>query len=98
MTSELEMKRRVITIAHFAASVISYLSLFNTSGFRLEKLFFVLQPQFLFLGRLEVRFNEDAIAFLAVFFAVAWSFCFGWLVTKLVNWLNHFPVLGRKVF
>jgi len=27
-----------------------------------------------------------------------WSLCFGWLFVKLDNWLNHFPVLGRKVF
>jgi len=27
-----------------------------------------------------------------------WSLCFGWLFVKLDNCLNHFPVLGRKVF
>jgi hypothetical protein len=27
-----------------------------------------------------------------------WSLCFGWLFVKLDNWLNHFPVLGKKVF
>jgi hypothetical protein len=27
-----------------------------------------------------------------------WSFCFGWLYVKFTNWLNHFPVLGKKVF
>jgi hypothetical protein len=27
-----------------------------------------------------------------------WSLCFGWLFVKLDNWLNHFPVFGRKVF
>ena len=27
-----------------------------------------------------------------------WSICFGWLYVKFTNWLNHFPVLGRKVF
>jgi hypothetical protein len=27
-----------------------------------------------------------------------WSICFGWLFVKLDNWLNHFPVLGKKVF
>jgi len=29
---------------------------------------------------------------------LAWSVCFGWLFVKLDNWLNHFQVLGRKVF
>jgi hypothetical protein len=28
----------------------------------------------------------------------AWSLCFGWLYVKFTNWLNHFPVLGKKVF
>jgi hypothetical protein len=27
-----------------------------------------------------------------------WSICFGWIFVKLDNWLNHFPVLGKKVF
>jgi hypothetical protein len=27
-----------------------------------------------------------------------WSICFGWIYVKFTNRLNHFPVLGRKVF
>ncbi|HAO79051.1 MAG TPA: hypothetical protein DCQ92_08765 [Verrucomicrobia subdivision 3 bacterium] len=27
-----------------------------------------------------------------------WSFFFGWIFVKLDNWLNHFPVLGKRVF
>jgi len=27
-----------------------------------------------------------------------WSNCVGWIFIKLKDWLNHFPVLGRKVF
>jgi hypothetical protein len=27
-----------------------------------------------------------------------WSICFGWVFVKILNWLNHFPVLGKKVF
>jgi hypothetical protein len=27
-----------------------------------------------------------------------WSICFGWIYVKFTNWLNHFPVLGKKVF
>ena len=27
-----------------------------------------------------------------------WSICVGWLVVKFDNWLNHFPVLGKRVF
>jgi hypothetical protein len=28
----------------------------------------------------------------------AWSICFGRLYVKFTNWLNHYPVLGKKVF
>jgi len=27
-----------------------------------------------------------------------WSICFGWIYVKFTNWLNHFPVLDKKVF
>jgi len=27
-----------------------------------------------------------------------WSIFFGWLFFTMVSWLNHFPVLGKKVF
>jgi hypothetical protein len=27
-----------------------------------------------------------------------WSVFFGWAFVKLDNWLNHFPVLGKRVF
>jgi hypothetical protein len=27
-----------------------------------------------------------------------WSICFGWIFVKSLNWLNHFQVLGKKVF
>jgi hypothetical protein len=27
-----------------------------------------------------------------------WSYCFGWLFVKFDNWLNHFSVLGKRVF
>lgn len=30
--------------------------------------------------------------------SLSWSICFGWLYVKFTNWLNHFPILGKKVF
>jgi len=27
-----------------------------------------------------------------------WSYCFGIIFVKFDNWLNHFPVLGKRVF
>ena len=41
------------------------------------------------------RFN---LTFSCLFTIPIWSICFGWIFVKLDNWLNHFPVLGRKVF
>jgi hypothetical protein len=42
---------------------------------------------------------------LALFFYVLiflsvplWSYCFGWIFIRSKDWLNHFPVLGKKVF
>jgi len=35
---------------------------------------------------------------LLLFLIPVWSFCFGWIFVKLDNWLNHFPVLGKRVF
>jgi hypothetical protein len=29
--------------------------------------------------------------------SLLWSFCFGWFFVKLDNWLNHFPVLGKRI-
>jgi hypothetical protein len=30
--------------------------------------------------------------------SVVWSFCFGWIFIRAKDWLNHFPVLGKRVF
>jgi hypothetical protein len=68
--------------------------------------FFLLQPQLwiwikLFnLGYLHA--TSSLIKFIyvsSIFISVpVWSFCFGWLYVKFTNWLNHSPVLGKKVF
>ena len=56
----------------------------------------ILQPQLIYSKIFIVHAGPITILkFLAVPF---WSLCFGWLFVKLDNWLNHFPVLGRKVF
>jgi hypothetical protein len=39
------------------------------------------------------------IIFAAILISIPiWSLCFGWIYVKFTNWLNHFPVLGKKVF
>src|ERR1039457_37388 len=40
-------------------------------------------------------------SYLSIIFCLSmplWSLCFGWLFVKFDNWLNHFPVLGKRVF
>jgi hypothetical protein len=41
------------------------------------------------------------LSYLSIIFCISmplWSLCFGWLCVKFTNWLNHFPILGKKVF
>jgi hypothetical protein len=68
------------------------------------KLVFLFQPQLVVLIKLKVYFHPTShlIKFIFNFFILAsipiWSICFGWIYVKFTNWLNHFPVLGKKVF
>src|SRR5712671_5118846 len=38
------------------------------------------------------------ILLLFVVLIPVWSLFMGWLYVKAVDWLNHFPVLGKRVF
>jgi hypothetical protein len=72
------------------------------------KTFLFLQPQFLFtfhvnhpMGFRFVGYNSTPSLLTPIFLLILiplWSICFGWLYVKVTNWLNHFPVLGKKVF
>jgi hypothetical protein len=74
-----------------------------------ETIFCFLQPQiavFYYLIRhtdilLTLRSIISPNAFL-ILYSVAtiplWSICFGRLFVRAKDWLNHFPVLGKKVF
>ena len=42
-----------------------------------------------------IEFTEGLVILFSVPF---WSIFFGWIFVKLDNWLNHFPVLGKRVF
>ena len=56
----------------------------------------ILQPQLVYSKIFMVHAGFiTIIKFIAIPF---WSLCFGWLFVKFTNWLNHFPVLGKKVF
>jgi hypothetical protein len=72
------------------------------------KIFLFLQPQFLFafhanhpMGFRFVGYNSNQSLLTPIFLLILiplGSLCFGWLYVKFTNWLNHFPVLGKKVF
>jgi hypothetical protein len=68
-----------------------------------KAIFCLLQPQSMLLSELGKKGIDSVLAgwsIIILFFLSIplWSFCFGWLFVKLDNWLNHFPVLGKKVF
>jgi hypothetical protein len=65
------------------------------------KCLFVLQPQFMFLvlwQNMHNMLSVRAITALGLLSVPLWSFCFSCIFVRFDNWLNHFPILGRKVF
>jgi hypothetical protein len=79
---------------------------FNAWGLFWFKVFVLCQPVLVFLVWIFRFLNVSTWGGLSSFLAgvtmilsvIYWSICFGWLYTKLVNWLNHFPVLGKRAF
>jgi hypothetical protein len=69
-----------------------------------EKFLWLLQPQIFGIKMLPLIHNFFPIFYgwlfpaLVLFSFPFWSFCFAWILVKLDDWLNHFPVLGKKVF
>jgi hypothetical protein len=43
-------------------------------------------------------FSDGAALAICLPLIPIWCICFGWIYVKFTNWLNHFLVLGRKVF
>jgi len=75
------------------------------------KLFFFFQPQILLVNLFPSEYPKPPITpdhsfHLAAKITVAaflvsipvWSFCFSWMFISFKDWLNHFPVLGKRVF
>ena len=58
----------------------------------------ILQPQFLIFSKIIKSPTSYFVMVLLLSTAPLWSICFGWIFVKLDNWLNHFPVLGKRVF
>jgi hypothetical protein len=111
MDATQKRKMRKVAIAHFVLTVIYIFNLFYMGGIfsGLESIpYWILQPQFslvLLKFQIGIMFFHTHSASLTMFFigvCIAliplWSICFGWFYVKFTNWLNHFPVLGKKVF
>jgi hypothetical protein len=72
-------------------------------GTLLIGIFVLMQPQFLlyrlpFFHENLVGLSDWLIFLFPILFIPIWSHCFGWIFVRGGNWLNHFPVLGKKVF
>jgi hypothetical protein len=108
---EATQKRRMwkVAIAHFLLTLFVAWKLFHCSdawGLFWLKVFVLFQPVlallvwgFHFVGISTWGGWAEFLGGLAMILSVThWSICFGWLYVKFTGWLNHFPVLGRKVF
>jgi hypothetical protein len=107
-----KQRTRRLAIAHLLLSaVVGFSPLFlgmgsmskdspNALWFSVEPtLFTLLEPQFWLFWKFGSFHISDLAATILLFVSVLfWSFCFSWIFVKLDNWLNHFPVLGKKVF
>jgi len=71
------------------------------SFFSLVFAFMVLQPQFFLLPILIVALTKKYFPIdnlLGVILVPFWSYAFSWILIHSKDWLNHFPVLGKRVF
>jgi hypothetical protein len=106
-------KVAIVAIAHFLLTLFVLLRILNHSITSAERDIWLqtwggfwsnflrlLQPQILILGKLinSSILSHHLIPILILVSVPIWSICFGWLLVELDNWLNHFPVLSRKVF
>jgi hypothetical protein len=91
---------------HFSFTMLIYLLFFIFQPARpmildvsapKEWVFIVRWPLLALLQPIACKFFQPDGFFFFILMPV-WSICFGWLFVKLDNWLNHFPVLGKKVF
>jgi hypothetical protein len=67
-----------------------------------KTIFFILQPLLWLLNKfgqpISVILPKLLLLVLCLISIPLWSVCFSWLFVKLDNWLNHFPVLGKRIF
>jgi len=107
MDTTLKLRMWKVAIAHFLLSAFVLWKAIHYGDFFFSppplllqtywSIYYVLQP--LFGVGLKLAFFDFADSGPLIFGSIPlWSLCFAWLFVKLDNWLNHFPVLGRKVF
>jgi hypothetical protein len=106
MDATQKQRTRKVAVAHFVLSIFviwklvayflaDYIGPYEPTWRHFWRdAFYSFQPQFLVADKLGTVFIVGICAALVPI----WSFYFGWLYTKFVNWLNHFPVLGKRVF
>jgi len=111
MDATLKQRMWKVAIAHFAVTAFVWVNFAESVATGAWQNFWwsvleILQPTFALMAVIMKVFlvenwNSNLTGFLTISFVFAiplWSICFGWIFVKLDNWLNHFPVLGRKVF
>jgi len=114
MDATQKQRAKKVAIIHLVLSLASGAWLFWTIEWFVQgqwlsfPIMYVLQPAFLLIDlapqyaettdSILMRILAWSIILCAAILVPLWSFCFGWIFVKLDNWLNHFPVLGKRVF
>jgi hypothetical protein len=105
MEATLKRKIRRVAVVHLCLSAAAWIGVyaFSKQTFFWGYMMVILQPHlllfnFAFLGNHLLHLPTFILILLAIGPIPVWSFCFGWIFVRLDGWLNHFPVLGRKVF
>jgi hypothetical protein len=101
-------KRRIwkVALAHFGFTFLFlflWIKMYMDFAICWREFFHLLQPQLWLIWQAELHSSTEVLAelFPKWFYLLTipvWSLCFGWIWVKLDNWLNHFPLLGKKIF
>ena len=92
-------------MAHFGFTCLFIVLWVKNQDFAIcwRQITYFFQPQIWLIGEAESHFSTEILSelfppWVYLITIPIWGICFGWLFVKFDNWLNHFPVLGRKVF
>jgi hypothetical protein len=103
-TLKRKMKKAAIVAAVYFTASLLLIIFSNLNGNTLwfpilkkscETATLVLHPQIILLASI----SRGSLSYKCAIISVPlWSLCFGWLYVQFTDWLNHFPVLGKRVF